>query len=520
MKKLAIYAVLALLVAAMLTSCYKDDGNYDYSEVPEVKIDTTGVTNVSGYYTVYAGDTIIVSPAVDYPYPENLTYNWLLVDYPYSSEIVGNTTQYPAPDTLATTLDLNWIVDVDPGWYRYYLEVKDTVLGLSQTMMLNINNYLSVQSSSSFFALMCLSEYNGSADIDVYYTRLALIFGGQTQTHFYSQKHGSMIPGKPDLLSYCSGKGYYYAFTDQTGLRLDKNDYLTMENFDEMFYASPNLDPQTYQYQSYQKQELFVNDGKLHALNNNLSNDRKFSAAIAGDYQASSYLSLKGSYSDAGKYLTVIFDEKSKSFLPYYANATSISRFGTSSPDAYVSPNNLPTIPMAIMSYDYTKTCAIVNDGGTIYAYLYNFLSDDDTNFSGNGARSKIDLSGCEDIANAKIFYAGYSGTAFHYATDNAVYAFSITSGESVSHKIYDLPAGEKVTCIYSIPSGGFPTGGRVYWIATWNETQQDGKIVEFELDPNSGLPSWMWGQILGIDQPNPNVTGGFGKITSMRVGI
>ncbi|MFV0590301.1 MAG: PKD-like family lipoprotein [Draconibacterium sp.] len=517
MKRILFAILLILGIATLVPSCYEDSGNYDYIDVDELKIDTTGVSQASNYYTVNLGDTIIVNPTVDYAHPENLSYTWLLLPYPYNTEIVGNTTQYPAPDTIARTLNLNWIVNVDPGWYRYYLEVKDTVLGLSDNIYPNVTNYLNVTSANTFRALMCLSEYNGNTDIDIYYTPLALIFNGQTQTHFYSEKSGSLISGPPALLSYCS-KGYYYAFTSQEGRRLDKNDYLTMENFDEMFYSAPPLAAQDYRY--VKSQELLINNGKLHIINNNLSNDRKFSAAISGDYQAAPYLTQK-TYSNNSDAVCIIFDKNSKSFMRYYNGGTSFSKFGAAGSEAYVDANNLPSIPQAIFTYDREKTGVILKDEeGKMALWLYNFWASDDSNLSGNGSRSKIDLSACEDIDKATMFYAETSGSSFHYATDKAIYGFSITSGETTSNKVYDLPEGDVVTAMYSIPAGGFPTGGRVYWFATWNETTKNGKIVECEIDPYSGKLDWFWGMMFGLPGPNPSVTEGFGKITSMKVGI
>ncbi len=502
----------------LLPSCYKDEGNYDYTDVEELEIDTTGMNaNDQNYFGVYVGDTLVITPAVDYSDSDNLTFEWLLFDYPYETETVGNTTEYPAPDTIATTLNLNWIIDVDPGWYRYYLKVTDNTTGQTDYIKPAYYNYLNVQSEGSFYALMLLEEFDGKTDLGVYYTPLALIFSGSTNANYYSEKYGEMLEGSPTLLNYCS-EGYYYAFTDQTGVRLDENDFITMASYDNLFYTTPGVnDAQAYEYES--NQELLLNNGKLHVINNNLSNDSKFSDEIAGDYDAFPYLTLYDSSSDGA--LCTVYDKNSNSFLKYYYKGSSLTSYGTASADAYVDPNNLPNDPMAIMTYDYTKTCAIVkDDDGVVKAFLYDFFADDETDLSANGSRSVIDLSGCEGIEDATMFYCGYSGTAFHYVTSDAIYAFSITSGDTNSTKVYDIPSGEEVTSIYSIPSAGFPTGGRVYWFALWNETEQDGSLVEFEMDPNSGEASWYWGAMLGIDQDNPTVTDGFGKITSMVVGI
>lgn len=503
--------MLLVLVGCILSSCYEDLGNYDYDEVTALEIDTVGMPDFEDYFSIYPGDTISIYPGISYDYPENLEYAWLVIAYPYEEEIVGNTTQYPAPDTISHTLELNWIVDLEPGEYRYYLMARDPDTRMTDYMQISSNNYLWVQSSSSFIALMCLSDYDGQTDIDVFYSGLALIFGKSTETHFYSNKTGEMIDGSANMMGY-GDAGYYYAFTDQTGVRLDENEFLTMEDYSEMFYSAPVLDANAYSIQS--NNELLINDGQLHVLNNNQSNDRKFSSAVAGDYELLPYIS-----NELEDELCVVFDKQSLSFMKYFDQGSSLVQFGSSSSDVVVSPNDLPSEPLAIFNYDESNTCVVLEDtDGKIKAFLYNFNSDTEGDYSAAGSRSVVDLSDCEDIANATMFYGASASTCFHYVTSDAIYAFSISSGATTSTKIYDIPAGEEVTSIYSLPNGGFPTAGRVYWFATWNEAEQDGSIVEFELDPNSGEPDWFWGLMLGIDQPNPNVTSGFGKIKSMTV--
>lgn len=501
---------MLVLIVGFLTACYEDEGNYTYKDLSAPIIDTTGL-NLS-VMSAYPGDTVEVSVNILYDKPENLQYYWLLVDDPYESVLTGNDYTFPDADTIGWEADLSWIVDVEPGWYRYYLMVVDTVNSLSDYMWVGPTQYFTVNSSSSFYGLMCLAEYDGVTDIDVFYSPLPLIFGHDTEAHFYSNKYGATIPGAPVLISY-SAEGYFYTFTDQTGLRLDASEYLTMEDYDDMFYAAPTENIQAYQEAS--NNELLINDGKLHVLNNNKGNDRKFSAAIGGDYDAFPFISH-----ELDDEICVVFDKESLSFMRYYSEGSTLVPFGTGASGAVVSPNNLPNVPLAIMTYGDDKTCAIVEDTDNVLkAFLYNFNSTVEGDYSAEGSRSKIDLSGCEDIDEATMFYAGYTATAFHYATADAVYAFSISSGATEATKIYDVPTGEVVTCIYSIPSGGFPTAARVYWIATWNDTTKEGTIVEFEIDPNSGEPDLLWGGYFGVTE-NPTINTGFGKITSMRVGL
>lgn len=52
-----------MLVAVAFTSCYKDEGNYDYHLLDEVRIDTTG-TGIQSQYAIMRYDTLHLEPRI------------------------------------------------------------------------------------------------------------------------------------------------------------------------------------------------------------------------------------------------------------------------------------------------------------------------------------------------------------------------------------------------------------------------------------------------------------------------
>ena len=52
-------------------------------------------------------------------------------------------------------------------------------------------------------------------------------------------------------------------------------------------------------------------------------------------------------------------------------------------------------------------------------------------------------------------------------------------------------------------------------WIGIWNEQKKDGKLVQYEMDVNYGIPNSMWGPMFGAPD-NPVITTGWGKIVCM----
>ena len=104
-----------------------------------------------------------------------------------------------------------------------------------------------------------------------------------------------------------------------------------MNDWSDMFYDTPeNFNPETSFFTN--NCDFLINDGKLHVLYANKANDRKFSAPIAGDYEAAPYLmySTRASWrpvTGAINAYQVIYDEKNKRFRPYFSNGTSVTAF-------------------------------------------------------------------------------------------------------------------------------------------------------------------------------------------------
>lgn len=522
MKAIIKYTFVGLLFLSMIiTSCMEDKGNYDYTPVSPIKIDTIGNTLARiDFNNAAIGNLLKFKPVVTYTKDlTKLQYYWFIYAYYYVSVQEGNAIVWPQPDTICRSHELDWIVDAKPGSYNMQFMVVDPETGLSAFQ----NYYLNIPSKGTKSGLYILSEYNGATDIDLYGSALALIIGGDHFTpKYYSSTHaGEQIQGTPRFISY--GKDSYYAFSEQEGLRLSPDGLQLMDEFNGMFYNTPAYNPQKVMYTN--NCEFILNDGKLHVMYTSKANDRKFSAPIAGTYQAGySFLAnmTKTTYSPVVGAITsdqVIFDISSNAFRPYFPMASAISQFKETVPTAFLDANNLGNAPVAIFEGNGGKTYCIMHNNGKDSLYVFNFYNRvDNGDLSAAGGNSKVSLEGCQGIAQAKYFASGNSGSAFFYATIQSVYSFSYTSGQTAQENIYQCGANEEVTCLYQMPSGGFPTAGCVLWIAVWNSQTNQGKLVEFEIDPATGKIRSQWGGTFAPSHSNPHITEGFGKIKSMII--
>ena len=253
------------------------------------------------------------------------------------------------------------------------------------------------------------------------------------------------------------------------------------------------------------------------------ANDRKFSAPVAGDYTSDAFLMkntrttwrpVEGAI-DAWQ---VIYDKQNRKFRPYFSQASQVSSFKSTSSDAVVDANNVQGNVKAVFQSGGNYTTVITEIADTIFALRYNFYNViDNGNLSAEGSRSRLNLNGCKDIRNARFFRSNTTGMAFYYATDKAAYSFSASSGQTTSNVLYTCEAGEEITAMYAWGSagGGWPTSDCILWIGVWNSNTQEGKLIQYEMDVNYGLPNSMWGPMFGAPD-NPIVTTGWGKIVDM----
>ena len=513
-----------------LTSCAQDDGNYEYlpdEEVSKIIVDTVGVPNPYELTRLTPGEHVELELHVEYAYPERLRYRWFVLKSYYNvyrAEQVGNAMVYPPADTICYQKRLSWDCDLEPGTYWFYFMAEDSINGMRAFHQVN---YSTVETSGKVRGVYLLTERDGNTDIEVYQSDLMLIYNNpQSYYKYYSSVNGKYLEGKPRFIQGShtgkAKKDGYLVATDKNLYRLSATGLLTVNTWNDLFYTTPEkFNPQASFFMN--NCEYLINDGKVHVTYANRPNDRKFSDPLAGDYVAYPCL-MKNTYTQWGHTAgamdawQVIYDQKNHLFRPYYSGGSSFVGFKSTVSDAVVDANNVPGDVKAVFQGGGNFTCVVTVIGGKPYLYRYNFYNvPDKGDFSAQGARSILDLSGCENIMNAKIFASNTTGYAFYYATDNCVYSFSTSSGETTNKVVHQCEAGEQVTALYAWGStgGGFPTSDCALWIGIWNDQKKDGKLVQYEMDVNYGVPYSMWGPMFGAPD-NPVITTGWGKIVSM----
>ncbi|MDR2413569.1 MAG: hypothetical protein LBD64_01100 [Odoribacteraceae bacterium] len=518
MKQHIIQFTRFILLLLVVNGCNEDLGNYDYDydKAPELIIDTIG-HRADLLVAWNIGDTIRISLNVTYPGREQyLVYRWFLIDYPYSTVTEGNAQVWPAPDTISRERDLFYVVDLKPGrWVTVCFMAKDTVNNVTGFYTYSYKNIPELGARNGLY---CLQEKDGRVDIDVIGSSRALVFSNYHEVDYYSSLHpNEPLTGAPRVFNYSSAGGYFYIFTDDVGLRVNPSSMTIMERWEEMFYRVPDAYAPS-AVVGLNNCDFLVNDGKLHVHYIQTGSARKFSIPVPGNYSLSPYLATQtiaswGAVAGAINAYQVVHDKNASAFRPFFNKGTSLGQFAESDPDAVFDVNNIEGEIVYINTVNSGETMIITrrDDGYHMnVACFYNVIDN------GILARSTRPLTGCTGIENASCFASGLAGPALFYGTGNSVYSYSYTTGQTVSRLLWQGDAGDEVTALSLLNTGGFPTSGRILWIAVWNEAAKAGRLVEFEINPVSGEAEALYAPMFSGIPDNPVYHEGLGKILFM----
>lgn len=528
MKRIIQYAFLFLALVALGVACNEDLGNYDYDfeNVPEIKIDTAGVDRTGGIFGNWAlGDTVNYTPTVTYPGRENrLVYRWFVIDWPYNAVVDGNSSSWPKADTISRTQDLNYIVGLTPGKnYQLWFMAQDSVNGNAAYMVLLYN--FGIPEAGSRSGVYCLQQKEGRWDMDVIGSNRALVFSNFHEVNYYSTLHpNEPIQGAPRLFTYSSVSGAFYLFTEaEEALRISPVNMAIMDRWEDMFYQLPAYNPQA--VAGVNGCDFLINNGKLHVYYKSTSSARKFSVAIPGSYDlapalATATLTSWGAVPNAINAYQIVFDRQSRGFRPYFNKGTSLGRFQDTDEETATTLFDVNDVEGELLFHATVnggETMAVMKQGSDYrmeVACFYNVVDN------GKLARYSKSLAGCENIASASCFCAGNGGPALFYSAGNKVYSYSYATGQTASNLLWEGNSGDEITALCLLPSGGFPTAGRIFWIAVWNEGKQEGRLVEFEINPVSGLAEALYAPMFTGIEDNPIYHEGLGKVVRMCINM
>lgn len=162
-----------LFIAFLLPACYDDLGSYDYHEINEIEVDS-----ILSRYNCDADDSLCIYPSIrgnQYSDTSRFTYEWEI-----------------GRETVATTHDLQIVVNMLPGYKFSRFIVKDKETGVKKYYTFHVN----VSSSTAGDLLMVFSKYEGRAELSY----LRLDKEANWVVNYYQDRFGSKLGTNPQQL--------------------------------------------------------------------------------------------------------------------------------------------------------------------------------------------------------------------------------------------------------------------------------------------------------------------------------
>ena len=530
-------------IVLLVHACYEDKGNYDYIDLNEVYVDTTGATLS---FTISQYDTLSITPDIKFTLSEgdtsNLKFKWVIYKDVWSkagSEI----------EILSTSRNLKVQIHQAPNSdaYAVVLYITNTTDQTVSQVKYTVNILPSIVSG-----MVILHTYsNGESDLDyIASTNAVPTLDTLKWLHnIYSSVNETKISGTPNFVSAARVNNtvinYIYVGTDQEFLLIDATDFSLLHNNEEMFKSEPEtILPQFVNHgQQCNHVTVLINNGQIHNINNQASQywDYQFSEALkpgnslSGDIDLAPFVYFADDCAAFVGHSAIMYDKIGKRFvrLPFsYWEEEEIIAMPEQTTTTKFDINNIGKDILYLGKGFNGHAFAVFTDGTSRELYRANFnthavLYDDDGSEYENEAIhslavNKYDLSEQDEIYDAKFYDCGPLGNFFLYASEKNIYSYSYASSTKVATKINDPFADDEVITAMKIyntdwfyPLNG--VNGTLLYVATWNGTE--GQLYEFKINRASGYLNNKeeTDGIVNLKAP-AHVFTGFGKINDMCV--
>ena len=506
-----------LLCVLCLTSCYDDQGNYDYHELDAVAIDTTDA-GIQSEYAIMRFDTLVLEPRVTFRGAEvkadeaPLDYTWTIFS------ATSGSGASAVIDTIGSERKLNAVISRTGGNYFVQLTVQNRNDGIRQFWRVPVA--VSEVFDGGWMVFYERTDQPGYSDLALIYnpwTKLNVNYN-RYYTNLYETTNGEPLQGHPirclDIaVSLASGNNYVGLCTDYTLVGVSENGIMKALEFNEFFHEPPaSMQPTWYGQHgsgvmSGQSSEVLLNANQIY------TNTYSFSATEgrATKFGVPKFADGIGELApwnaevpNTLNYGIVVYDNTHHRFRYAAYNSAQLEEFAPQDPS--IAAFDINNTGMDFVMADWGKGTSqgvglrpfdyiIMERAGARYLAVTNFSSSypQDTNI-GVGLYPMSDL--CPDVANATTMSASHVGSFIYYGAGNKVYTFAYDSRQPATVAWTAPSDDEEVTCVRIMKYyhgtiygyGMVPTSDRLVHIATYNRSTGQGRVYEYLINPASGI--------------------------------
>lgn len=508
--------VTIVFLTTMLSSCFKDKGNYDYNEIKEaIDIVIPNLDKETNTMVYNNGDRVEVTPEIKYRLNSNdaeYDFEWSLVE---KSSVADPEGHYKEKTVVSTTKKLDFLVAQSPATYTMVFKVT------------NKQNLVATYKKFDFFinidrGWMIFDENEaGEGDLQIIRTKettpnLLTSQIGISRNCFSSINDKKIIGGL--FLGKRTHSATYddvYVFTEEGVIRMKSNTMaINTENFATLFLSKPKVTaPQAHSYPNGKtgQSELFINNGQVHSIRWNMMGQKdKFPAPLTGvnaaEVNLSPFIAPIAYVSGINNAATVYVPSTSSFGQISTGNKFSIATTADSPlfNAANINAGGATDFQLIYMNSGYEDmTCALFKDEKATGNNIWRFRAD--FRYTAPRVVEKTNISSYTDILDAKYFTFGTRGEYMYYATDNVVYTATFAGAVN---NLFTVGAGEKIVQMKLYNQlDNIPYDGRLLFVATYNESTKEGFVYRAELET-----------IMGKLEPGKEIIkySGFAKIKDM----
>lgn len=150
-----IYLILSVF-AFLLSSCYDDEGNYDYRDINEIKISGFPEREVTMFKN---GDTLRIEPIVEGTLSGKTETDY---EYTWTAVLQGGVGEETKAVEIGKERNLNYFVELPLGKYYIYLNILDRKTNVTWRQKFDLN--VSVATSTGWIVLC---DQNGEVRLDM-----------------------------------------------------------------------------------------------------------------------------------------------------------------------------------------------------------------------------------------------------------------------------------------------------------------------------------------------------------------
>jgi hypothetical protein len=434
MKTIKISAII--LVTLLVTSCYKDLGNYEYSDGEVITI--TGID--PSYDKISLEDRITLDPVVTSTMPgATFEYFWGI----YETSVQGYA---PKLDTIARTRNIDYLVTQPAKAWVLVFGAKNSITGLTEIATSTIN--VITQFTRGWYVL---KDNGTTTDLDLFLTPDNII-PSVRKDNVFNLANGKSLQGKASILGfYTSYKSNVtgtlgntralFLITDSDASVVNINTIKEIRGFNDLFYEVPAVKSPGLVTIGSSALHL-VNNGRVHSIYSMSSNMGMFGLyqlrdAVNSPYMLSKYF-LSGAFFDP-----YFFDQTSSSFVSAGGAGTMLSSVvSTATSSMSAVSNNKELIYMGLRTASPFAGYALFRDKTDTGLKILSTLSGTRTAFS----IMNDTIQPSEKLYGATIHAINQDETMMYFAAGNEVWSRNLAN--RFEQLQFAPPAGEEITFI------------------------------------------------------------------------